>query len=184
LGYLYFQAEKSYSLVQASTLISVSSICGIFGGIFSGLTSDKFFHGNRTVPATIMSALNLLSLVLFMFGPTHNIVLDVTSMVLFGISIGVLIAFLGGLMAVDLVPASATGAAMGVVGIASYMGAGMQDIVSGILFESKKTLDAAGNTIYDFSSIRIFWVSAAAISLFFMLVILFVSRKRKMEHQY
>ena len=44
-------------------------------------------------------------------------------MVLFGVAIGVLICYLGGLMAIDLVPRKATGAALGIVGLASYMGA-------------------------------------------------------------
>ena len=52
-------------------------------------------------------------------------------MVLFGLSIGVLICFLGGLMATDIAPKKASGAALGIVGIASYIGAGVQDILSG-----------------------------------------------------
>ena len=177
-GIYYFEAEKGYSLVEASTLISVSSVCGIIGTVFSGLISDKFFKGNRTIPASLMSALNLLALLMFLFGPAHNYTFDIISMILFGISIGVLICFLGGLMAVDLAPKEAAGAALGVIGVASYMGAGLQDIVSGWLFESKKSLDAAGVMQYDFSSIRIFWISAAAISFGFLLLILFLNRKK------
>ena len=36
-------------------------------------------------------------------------------------------------MAVDIVPRKATGAALGVVGISSYVAAGLQDITSGLL---------------------------------------------------
>ena len=53
--------------------------------------------------------------------------MDALAMVLFGLGIGVLICFLGGLMAVDIAPCNASGAALGVVGIASYIGAGSQD---------------------------------------------------------
>lgn len=60
------------------------------------------------------------------------------AMVLFGLGIGVLICFLGGLMAVDIAPRNASGAALGVVGIASYIGAGLQDVMSGILIEGQK----------------------------------------------
>lgn len=56
----------------------------------------------------------------------------------FGLGIGVLICFLGGLMAVDIAPRNASGAALGVVGIASYIGAGLQDVMSGILIEGQK----------------------------------------------
>ena len=59
-------------------------------------------------------------------------------MVLFGIAMGVLIAFLGGLMAVDIVPRKATGAALGVVGMASYAAAGLQELVSGWLIGANK----------------------------------------------
>ncbi len=61
-------------------------------------------------------------------------------MVIFGVSIGVLICFLGGLMAVDLAPKQAAGAALGVVGVASYIGAGLQDIISGTLIEKGKNI--------------------------------------------
>ena len=96
------------------------------------------------------------------------------SMVIFGIAVGVLISFLGGLMAVDVVPRNATGAAMGVVGMASYVAAGIQDVVSGALIDSSKTI-VDGATIYDFSNAAIFWIGASIIS--FMLPILNWRRK-------
>ena len=37
-------------------------------------------------------------------------------------------------MAVDIVPRKATGAALGVVGIASYCAAGIQDVASGMAY--------------------------------------------------
>ena len=59
-------------------------------------------------------------------------------MVLFGTTIGILICFLGGLMAIDIVPREATGATIGIVGLTSYIGAGMQDIISGRLLDAHK----------------------------------------------
>ena len=67
-------------------------------------------------------------------------------MILFGISIGILLCFLGGLMAIDIAPKEATGAAVGVIGIASYAAAGLQDVVSGFLIESRKGI-VGGNTV-------------------------------------
>ena len=103
-------------------------------------------------------------------------------MILFGIAIGVLICFLGGLMAVDIVPRKATGAALGVVGIASYAAAGMQDVVSGWLINSHVTesLDAAGEVVYhyDFSSAALFWFGASVVSF---LLPLFNWGRRKAE---
>lgn len=64
--------------------------------------------------------------------------INILAMILFGIAIGVLICFVGGLMAVDLVPRQASGAALGIIGIASYVGAGIQDIISGALLDKHK----------------------------------------------
>lgn len=83
---------------------------------------------------------------------------------------------LGGLMAIDIAPKEATGAAVGVIGIASYIAAGLQDVVSGFLIESRKVI-IDGNPIYDFSAIRIFWLSAAFISLLFLIIIWSAKRK-------
>ncbi len=85
-------------------------------------------------------------------------------MVLFGIAIGVLICFLGGLMAVDIVPRKATGAALGVVGMTSYIAAGIQDVASGWLIDSNITVAADGVKHYDFGPVAIFWLAAAVIS--------------------
>ncbi|MBR3075179.1 MAG: MFS transporter, partial [Bacteroidales bacterium] len=95
----------------------------------------------------------------------------------FGIAIGVLISFVGGLMAIDLVPRKATGAALGIVGLASYMGAGIQDIVSGVLIDGHSVLNEAGERVYDFTPVSWFWIIAAAIS--FMLPILNWRRKQQ-----
>ncbi|MGQ8337800.1 MFS transporter [Sunxiuqinia sp. A32] len=169
-GIFFLETEKNYSVIQASTLISISSIFGVVGTVFSGLLSDKLFKGNRSLPAVIMSAINLLALILFLVVPAGYYIFDITSMVLFGISIGVLICFLGGLMAVEIAPNEATGAAVGMIGISSYIAAGIQDIVSGNLIESNKRI-LSGVSSYNFSSIKYFWVSAALISLALLIFI-------------
>ena len=177
-GIFYFEAEKGYSVVQASSLIAVSSVCGIVGTVFSGLLSDKVFKGDRNAPAIIASGVNLLSLLLFLFIPKGFHWVDIAAMVLFGLSIGILICFLGGLMAVDLAPAEAVGAAAGVIGIASYAAAGLQDILSGYFIEGRKTM-LDGVAVYDFSAIRFFWVGAACCSLALLLVLLIRSLRKK-----
>ena len=96
-------------------------------------------------------------------------------MVLFGIAIGVLICFLGGLMAVDIVPRKVTGAALGVVGMASYIAAGIQDVVSGWLIDRNIEILADGTKLYDFSSAAVFWLGASVIS--FMLPLLNWNKK-------
>ena len=51
-------------------------------------------------------------------------------------------------MAVDIAPKNASGAALGVVGVASYVGAGIQDIMSGLLIEGNKHLVNGVETYY------------------------------------
>ena len=175
-GIFYFEAEKGYQVVQASSLIAVSSVCGIVGTVFSGLISDKLFKGDRNRPAVIASAVNLLSLLMFLFVPKGYYWLDIAAMVLFGLSIGILICFLGGLMAVDMAPAEAVGAAAGVIGIASYAAAGIQDILSGYFIEGRKQM-IDEIAVYDFSAIRVFWIVAACCSLALLLVIMLRPKK-------
>ncbi|MBO4691123.1 MAG: MFS transporter [Paludibacteraceae bacterium] len=174
-GIFYFQAEKGYSVESASFLLTLSSACGIIGTVGSGLVSDKLFKGDRTMMAFITSAMNLFALAAFLFVPAGYYWLDCIIVVLFGLSIGVLICFLGGLMAVDIAPAEAAGATAGVIGMASYAAAGLQDILSGYLIEGRKVI-ADGVAQYDFSAIRIFWLAAAAASLALLVYIFFHAR--------
>ena len=125
-GVFYLEAQKGYSTLDASFIISISSVCGIIGTMFSGVISDKLFAGRRNVPALIFGLTNVLALCLFLLVPGVHFWLDAVAMILFGLGIGVLICFLGGLMAVDIAPRYASGATLGVVGIASYIGAGLQ----------------------------------------------------------
>ena len=171
-GVLFLQEEKGFSLTEATSIISINALLGIFGTVLSGWVSDKLFRSDRYIPALIFGAMNTIALVLFLFGGDAWWI-NITAMVLFGISIGVLICFLGGLMAVDIVPRKATGAALGVVGMASYVAAGIQDVVSGWLIDGNSTmiekLDEATDqmvqvTQYDFTSVALFWVIASVIS--------------------
>ena len=59
---------------------------------------------------------------------------------------------------------NASGAALGVVGVASYVGAGIQDIMSGLLIEGNKHL-VNGVETYDFTYINYFWIGAALMSV-------------------
>ncbi|MEA4982962.1 MAG: MFS transporter [Paludibacter sp.] len=166
-GVLFLQEEKGFSLSSATQIISINALLGIVGTVFSGWFSDVLFKGKRNVPALIFGILNTISLILFLFSG-DELWINILSMVLFGIAIGVLICFLGGLMAVDIVPRNASGAALGIVGIASYIGAGLQDIISGTLIESNKVLIETKNNIdyfqYNFGPAIIFWISASVIS--------------------
>ncbi len=185
-GIYFLQNAKDYSTVAASSTVAINSICGIVGTVASGLLSDKLFKGDRVRMALITSFLNLCSLVLFLFVPAGYYWIDCAAMVLFGLSVGVLLCFLGGLMAVDVAPAEAAGAALGIIGMASYAAAGLQDIVSGYLIEDRKSvvevMNEAGEmvqqTMYDFSAIRFFWLGAATLSLA-LLIFIYIRQIRK-----
>ena len=165
-GTLFLQKVKGFELSEATFLISINALCGIFGTVLSGWFSDKVFKGDRRYPALIFGALNSVALTLFLYGGNSWWV-NALSMVLFGTAIGVLICFLGGLMAVDLVPRKASGAALGVVGMASYAAAGIQDIVSGQLIDKNITteiIDGVSQQVYDFGPAIVFWIAASVIS--------------------
>ena len=168
-GVRFLEMEKGYSLELATTVIGINALLGIFGTVLSGWFSDKFFKGKRNMPAFIFGVLNTIALTLFLLGG-DSLVLNVISMVFFGIAIGVLICFLGGLMAVDIAPRNASGAALGVVGIASYVGAGIQDVMSGILIEGNKAV-VDGVEVYDFTAINWFWIGAAVLSVLCALMV-------------
>ena len=171
-GVLFLQEEKGFSMTEATTIISINALLGILGTVLSGWVSDKLFRSDRYIPALIFGVMNSVALILFMFGG-DSWFMNITAMVLFGISIGVLICFLGGLMAVDIVPRQATGAALGVVGAASYVAAGIQDVASGWLIDGRSVISYTYNATtglfdkdiqYDFTPVAIFWIVASVIS--------------------
>ena len=169
-GVFYLEAQKGYSTLDASFIISISSVFGIVGTMFSGVISDRFFGGRRNIPALIFGLMNVFALCLFLLVPGVHFLMDALAMMLFGLGIGVLICFLGGLMAVDIAPRNASGAALGVVGIASYIGAGLQDVMSGVLIEGNKQL-VDGVEVYDFTYINWFWIGAALLSVLLALLV-------------
>ena len=173
-GVLFLQEAKGFTLANATQIISINALLGIIGTVFSGWLSDVAFKGNRYIPAVAAGVLEVLSLILFAFGG-NAVWLNILAMVLFGIAIGILICFLGGLMAVDIVPREASGAALGVVGIASYAAAGLQDIASGLLIDTNKTLVAVTDGVeqytYNFTPALIFWIIAASLSVLLVCVV-------------
>lgn len=179
-GILFLQEEKGFSLETATFIISINALLGIVGTVLAGWLSDVLFKGDRKMPAFVSGILLSISYIIFVYGGNEYWV-NVAAMVLFGIAIGVLIAFLGGLMAVDIVPRKASGAALGVVGIASYIAAGIQDVVSGWLIDKNitETANELGEVVkhYDFSDAAIFWIGASVIS--FLLPILNWGKKVK-----
>ncbi len=90
-GVFYLETQKGYSTLDASFIISIGSVCGIIGTMFSGVISDKFFSGRRNAPALIFGLMNVMALCLFLLVPGVHFWVDALSMVLFGSAIGVLL---------------------------------------------------------------------------------------------
>lgn len=161
-GIIYLTEAKGYSTIGASGVLGVMQFAGIFGALTCGLVSDKFFNHKRNLPALIYGILYATSIALFVWAPAST-AMDTASMVLYGCTMGALVCYLGGLMAVDICPKRATGAAMGMIGLLSYFGAAIQEYISGMLINSHMTI-VNGKKVYDFTLASEFWVGAAVVS--------------------
>lgn len=161
-GVLFLQKARGFDLAQASQVIAFSAVFGILGTVLAGWMSDRMFKGDRARPAVLSGIISTLSLILFLF-VGGGFVLNIFYVSLFSLSTGVLYCIVAGLMAVDIVPRKATGAALGVVGISSYVAAGFQDIVSGYLIQGF-TVESVTGDIYDFGPVSWFWIIASVVS--------------------
>ncbi len=174
-GVLFLQKARGFSLEDATQVIAFSAAFGVLGTVLAGWLSDKVFRNDRVKPALLSGVLSLASLGLFLF-VGGGFVLNIFYVSLFSLSVGVLYCIVAGLMAVDIVPRKATGAALGVVGISSYVAAGLQDITSGYLIQGFMT-EVEGTDVYDFGPVSWFWMTAALIS--FVLPVLNWKKMRK-----
>lgn len=165
-GVLFLQEEKGYSLEQAGAMLAVSPIAQIVGMSLSGLISDRVFGAKRHPQALVAAAVQIAALWMLWEVPPGSRVLTIGVVAVLGFSLGNLIVFLGGLMAVDLCAPRAAGAAMGLVGLFSYIGAAVQDSVSGILLERGKHV-VDGVSSYSFGAVFGFWIGASMLSLLF-----------------
>ncbi len=161
-GVLFLQKARGFDLAQASQVIAFSAVFGILGTVLAGWMSDRMFKGDRARPAVLSGIISTSSLILFLF-VGGGFVLNIFYVSLFSLSTGVLYCIVAGLMAVDIVPRKATGAALGVVGISSYVAAGFQDIVSGYLIQGF-TVESVTGYIYDFGPVSWFWIIASVVS--------------------
>lgn len=175
-GVLFLQKERGFSLESATQIIAFSAFWGILGTVLAGWLSDVVFKGDRIKPAILSGVIGFLSLMLFLF-TGGDYLQEIIYVSVFSLSIGVLYCIVAGLMAVDIVPRKATGAALGVVGISSYIAAGLQDITSGYLIHLN-TVEIAEYSYYNFLPVSYFWLFAALLSF-----VLPVLNWRTMKHK-
>jgi OPA family sugar phosphate sensor protein UhpC-like MFS transporter len=167
-GVLFLQEARGLTQWQASQALGYSVAFSIAGTLLAGWLSDKVFRGDRAKPALLSGILCTTALVMFLF-VGGGFALNIFYVSLFSFSMGVLYCVVAGLMAVDIVPRKATGAALGVVGISSYIASGLQDITSGYMIQYNTTeiVNKAGegvDKVYDFGPVSWFWIAASIIA--------------------
>jgi OPA family sugar phosphate sensor protein UhpC-like MFS transporter len=162
-GVLYLQEAKGYSLMQAGGVISVNTIAGILGAVAFGFMSDKMFNARRPPTNVIFAFMEIVGLLMVFFGPPGKPVFMTVAFFIYGFGLTGLVTSLGGLFALDIAPKRAAGAAMGFIGVFSYIGAALQDQISGHLIEQGVTL-IDGVRHYDFSAAIMFWIGSSVVS--------------------
>lgn len=162
-GVLYLQEARGYSLVGAGKLMAIYGVAGIAGSIAYGYLSDNVFNARRPPANLIFAIVEILALLLIFYGPQNDITL-VFAFAIYGAALSGLIASIGGLFAVDIAPRGATGAAMGLVGVFSYLGAGTQDIVSAHLIDAGTTF-VDGVKVYNFDKAILLWIATSVVSM-------------------
>jgi OPA family sugar phosphate sensor protein UhpC-like MFS transporter len=162
-GVLYLQEAKGYTLMQAGGVISVNTVAGILGALAFGFASDKVFKARRPPTNAIFAALEIIGLLMVFFGPPGKPLFMTVAFFIYGFGLTGLVTSLGGLFALDIAPKRAAGAAMGFIGVFSYIGAALQDQISGHLIERGVTI-IDGVRHYDFSTVIWFWVGSSVLS--------------------
>lgn len=162
-GVLYLQEIRGYSLLDAGFFLAVNTVAGIVGSVAYGYISDKSFDARRPPANLIFAVIEICALLVIFYGPRDDVVLFFAFAV-YGAALSGLIASVGGLFGVDIAPKGATGAAMGFVGVFSYLGAATQENVSAALISEGMSM-ADGVRTYDFDLAIPFWIGTSVVSM-------------------
>lgn len=163
-GMLYLQEAKGYSDLQAGGLLALNPVAGLAGCAAYGFISDKLFHARRPPVNLFCALMEILALTIMFFSPPGHPYLLSLAFLMYGFSINGLVTALGGLFAVDIAPKKAAGAAMGFIGVFSYIGAAIQERISGFLIRQGTTV-VNGVRQYDFGNAVIFWLATSILSM-------------------
>lgn len=161
-GVIFLQEAKGFDLVTAGSIMALSPILGGVGSFLSGIISDKIFKSRHSLTTIVFGIMMLVGISGICYVPAGQYYLTALFVSIFGFGLGVILCFVGGLLAVDLCPRKATGAAMGVIGLLAYGGSAAQDLVNGFLIDSAKVV-VNGITTYHFETIIVFWIGSVAI---------------------
>lgn len=163
-GILYLQEARGYSLKAAGLFLTINTAAGIIGSVAYGVLSDRVFAARRPPANLLFGILEIASLFLIFFSPPKSPYLLAFAYALYGFSLSGILASIGGLFAIDLAPRKAAGAAMGFIGVFGYLGAAIQDQISGTLIHRGTTV-VNGVKHYDFGPAITFWIGASILSL-------------------
>lgn len=162
-GPLYLQKAHGYDEITSGTLLMLSTLAGVAGAVLYGFISDKFFNAKRPPANLLFSIVEIIGLLIIFFAPP-SLPMMIFGMMLFGLGLTGLVTSLGGLFAVDICPKRVAGAAMGVIGVFSYLGAAFQENVSGWLIDHYSTI-VGGERVYDFGPAIWFWIGSSIVSM-------------------
>lgn len=163
-GFFYLQEAKGYSFLTAGSLLAINTLAGVAGCVAFGFISDHLF-GARRPPANLLFAIMEIGALAALFlAPPGKPALIVAALALYGFGLNGLVTSLGGLFAVDIAPKQAAGAALGFVGVFSYVAAALQEWLSGHLIQRTMVASEGAHT-YDFTIPIIFWVGSSLVSL-------------------
>jgi OPA family sugar phosphate sensor protein UhpC-like MFS transporter len=175
-GVHYLEKARDMSLMEAGSLLGINTMAGTLGSVAYGYISDRFFAARRPPVTLLFGLAEIVGLLIIFFGPpgpTVVVPLGFTTMrlpvflaggfLLYGFSLSGILAVLGGLFAVDIADKRAAGAAMGLIGIFSYLGAGLASAVNGYLVGQGTTM-VDGVSDVDFSQPIALWIGASVLS--------------------
>jgi OPA family sugar phosphate sensor protein UhpC-like MFS transporter len=143
-------------------MLTASTLAGIAGALAFGFVSDKFFGARRPPVNLLFGVLEIIGLLLLFYGPDSQAVV-LLAVILFGLGMTGLVTSLGGLFAIDICPKRVAGAALGMVGVFSYIGAAVQEQVSGALIDSHMRI-VGTERIYDFGPVIWFWIGCSIVA--------------------
>ncbi|MBN1543354.1 MFS transporter, partial [candidate division KSB1 bacterium] len=163
-GILYLQEAKGYALVGAGGILGLNTLAGIAGCAAYGFISDKLFQARRPPVTLAYGILEVVALLVIFYSPSANPILLTAAFGVYGFSLSGILAALGGLFAIDIAPKRVSGAAMGFIGVFSYLGAALQEQISGILIQSGTHI-VDGVRHYNFDTAILFWIGTSVLSL-------------------
>ena len=163
-GFFYLQEAKGYSFVKAGSMLAINTLAGIAGCIAFGFISDKVFKARRPPMNLICALMEVGALFVIFFAPPGKPNLIIAAFIVYGFGLNGLVTSLGGLFAVDIAPKKAAGAALGFIGVFSYVAAAIQENISGHLIDRGMTM-VDGVRYYDFSRPIVFWIGTSVVSL-------------------